>query len=108
MKLQCTLVGASDLPGKDANGEYNKCIILMQIMKFFYYYYYFYFKYILGNSDPYCILGIFQLSDMDLQSATVSKNNLEDWYSEKTVKNIVRSSTKPSTQQPQWNEKYEL
>ena len=61
-----------------------------------------------GNSDPYCVLGIFQLPDMDIQSATVSKNNLEDWHRERIVKNIVQSSTKPATQQPQWNERYEL
>ncbi|KAL5473224.1 hypothetical protein EMCRGX_G027677 [Ephydatia muelleri] len=80
LQLQCMLIGASDLPGVDAN----------------------------GNSDPYCVLGIFQLSDMDLQSATVSKNNLGDWHSETIVKNIVQSSTKPATQQPQWNERYEF
>lgn len=80
LKLQCMLISATNLPGVDANGK----------------------------SDPYCILGIFQLSDMELEGATVSKKNLEDWQNENIVKNIVQSSTKPATRQPQWDEKYEF
>ena len=58
-----------------------------------------------GSSDPYCRLGI--ISQADLDSSRV-KDGLEDWQEDGFVDNVVNTTIKQATLEPEWKEELEL
>ncbi len=61
---------------------------------------------ILGKSDPYCRLGI--LNQAHLETSLVKHKDLVDWKKEGWVSDIVSTSIKLATLDPDWDEALEL
>ena len=59
-----------------------------------------------GKSDPYCRLGI--LNQKHLDTELVKTKDLENWQKEGMVSEIMATSTKLATLNPDWNEEVEL
>ncbi|KAL5473221.1 hypothetical protein EMCRGX_G027674 [Ephydatia muelleri] len=78
LKLCGKLISACDIPARDANGK----------------------------SDPYCLVGI--ISESDRNRDKVKTGNLLQWKKEGLVAEVFRSTTKPATLEPDWNEEFEL
>ena len=55
-----------------------------------------------GLSDPYCRLGI--LNEEHQEKHVVKQKDLEDWQKDRLVESVSRTTVKPATLEPEWNE----
>ena len=97
LKLCGTLISARGIPAMDANGlmASNRCTVDDTELSFS------------GKSDPYCVVGI--ISENEKDSEKVKTGNIMNWVKEDASSaNVFRSTTKPATLEPVWNEEFEL
>ena len=70
------------------------------------YCYSYHLVYLLGLSDPYCLMGI--LNEMHREKNIVKHKNLENWQKDELVECVAGTKVKQATLEPEWNEDFYL